>query len=149
MPDAFRGTESTEGAESSPPAAIHLAMAPRLARTIVLLVLTCYCFIVILNVLHTGGVSATRMTVCVGVVLLEFGVQFALALPAARAWPLRRRLVTLGVQAVLTYLPAAWFGLDWGSMQGRSQRPSCSPCPTRSPGRCSGPSWRPPRSTRC
>ncbi|MCX5055298.1 MULTISPECIES: sensor histidine kinase [unclassified Streptomyces] len=118
MPDAFRGTESTEGAESSPPAAIHLAMAPRLARTIVLLVLTCYCFIVILNVLHTGGVSATRMTVCVGVVLLEFGVQFALALPAARAWPLRRRLVTLGVQAVLTYLPAAWFGLDWGSMQG-------------------------------
>lgn len=118
MPDAFRGTESTEGAASSPPAPIHLAMAPRLARTIVLLVLTCYCFIVILNVLNTGGASASRMTVCTGVVLLEFGVQFALALPAARAWPLRRRLVTLGVQAVLTYLPAAWFGLDWGSMQG-------------------------------
>lgn len=118
MPDAFRGTESTEGAESPPPAPIHLAMAPRLARTIVLLVLTCYCFIVILNVLNTGGASASRMTVCTGVVLLEFGVQFALALPAARAWPLRRRLVTLGVQAVLTYLPAAWFGLDWGSMQG-------------------------------
>ncbi|WP_369389899.1 sensor histidine kinase [Streptomyces sp. CG1] len=118
MPDAFRRSESSEGAEGSPPASSRLALAPRLARAIVLLVLICYCSIIILNVLQTGGASTAKLTVCVCIVLLEFGVQFALASPSARTWPLRWRLVTLGVQAVLTYLPAAWFGLDWGSMQG-------------------------------
>ncbi|MEU2712214.1 histidine kinase [Streptomyces sp. NPDC007205] len=118
MPDTFRITESPADAEGSPHTSVPPALAPRLARAIMIVVLCCYCSIVILNVLTYGSAGAAKVAVCVGVVLVEFGLQFALTSPSARSWPLRRRLVTLAAQAVLTYLPAVWFGLNWGSMQG-------------------------------
>jgi two-component system sensor histidine kinase DesK len=93
-------------------------MAPQLARTIRIVVLTCYCSVVVVNVLATGRASAAALAMCVVLVLMLFTVQFALTSAGARSWPLRWRLAALGVQAVLTYLPEVWFGLDWGSMQG-------------------------------
>ncbi|MFF7354199.1 MULTISPECIES: sensor histidine kinase [Streptomyces] len=118
MPDAFRRTESPADAEVSPHTSVHPALAPRLARAIMIVVLCCYCAIVILNVLTYDTSGTAKFVICIGVVLVEFGLQFTLTSPSARAWPLRRRLVTLAAQAVLTYLPVVWFGLNWGSMQG-------------------------------
>ncbi|MFF1451694.1 sensor histidine kinase [Streptomyces sp. NPDC058274] len=93
-------------------------MAPRLARSIMVAVLGCYCSIVIINVLQGGGASHGELAVCTGVVLLVFAVQFALSSPGARGWPLELRVLALVAQAVLTYLPTVWLGLSWGSMQG-------------------------------
>lgn len=118
MPDAFRRTESPADAEGSPHTSVHPALAPRLARGIMIVVLCCYCAIVILNVLTYDTSGTTKLVICIGVVLVEFSLQFTLTSPSARAWPMWRRLVTLAAQAVLTYLPVAWFGLNWGSMQG-------------------------------
>jgi two-component system, NarL family, sensor histidine kinase DesK len=118
MPDAFRRTESSKVAEGSPQAPVHPALAPRLARAIMIVVLCCYCSIVIINVLAYDTASTTKLAVCTGVVVAEFSLQFALTSPSARGWPLRRRLAVLVVQALLTYLPVVWFGLNWGSMQG-------------------------------
>jgi len=118
MPDVFRRRERPLDAENPIQASVHPALAPRLARGITLVVLLCYCSVVIINVLSSDGASSAELVACVGIVLLEFGVQFTLTSPSARGWTLRRRLVTLAAQTVLTYLPAAWFGLDWGSMQG-------------------------------
>ncbi|MGW3202937.1 sensor histidine kinase [Streptomyces sp. NPDC001135] len=118
MPDAFRRAETPKEAESSAPASAHPAMAPRLARAITVVVLSCYCSVVIINVLSFSKASPAKLAACVGVVLLEFGVQLTLTSASARGWSLRRRLVTLAAQVILTYLPAAWFGLNWGSMQG-------------------------------
>ncbi|MER6024986.1 histidine kinase [Streptomyces sp. NPDC001851] len=118
MLGAFRRTEGPADTEGSPHTSVHPALAPRLAHAITIVVLCCYCSIVIINVLTYGSASTAKLAVCVGVVLVEFGVQFALASPSARGWPLRRRLIALTVQTVLTYLPMVWFGLNWGSMQG-------------------------------
>ncbi|MEU8028834.1 histidine kinase [Streptomyces sp. NPDC049099] len=118
MPVAFRKTEDPADAEGSSRTSVVPALAPRLARTITLVVLGCYCTVVIINVLSYDTASAVKLGTCVGIVLLEFGVQFTLTSASARAWPLRRRLGVLVGQLVLTYLPAVWFGLNWGSMQG-------------------------------
>ncbi|MFE2599916.1 sensor histidine kinase [Streptomyces sp. NPDC059396] len=92
--------------------------APRLARTITGVALGCYASVTILNVLRAGGSSTTRLTICIGLVLLVFGVQFVVSAPRARSWSMARKLSTLGLQVVLTYLPLFWFGISWGSMEG-------------------------------
>ncbi|GHH51171.1 sensor histidine kinase [Streptomyces candidus] len=92
--------------------------APRLARAITVTALGCYAAVTILNVLRWGEAGALRLTVCIGLVLLVFGIQFATSAPAARAWSTRRRYTVLATQLVLTYLPLFWYGLSWGSMEG-------------------------------
>ncbi|WP_244375434.1 sensor histidine kinase [Streptomyces ficellus] len=92
--------------------------APRLARGITIVALLCYATVTVLNVLRSGGSSGTRLAVCVGLVLLVFGVQFVVSAPAARTWSMRRKVGFLAFQTLLTYLPLVWFGLSWGSMEG-------------------------------
>ncbi|MCC9741375.1 sensor histidine kinase [Streptomyces sp. MNU89] len=91
--------------------------APRLARTITVGVLVYYCGIAVLNVLWSGA-TAGRLAVCLVCVAVVFALQLFHVSPRARRWPLRRRCLTLGAQAALTYLPLAVFGLEWGSMAG-------------------------------
>jgi two-component system, NarL family, sensor histidine kinase DesK len=92
--------------------------APRLARGITVLALLCYATVTVLNVLRFGDATALRLTVCVALVLVVFGVQFVVSAPAARSWPMRRKVGVLAFQTVLTYVPLFWFGLSWGSMEG-------------------------------
>ncbi|MEU5538109.1 histidine kinase [Streptomyces sp. NPDC020362] len=93
-------------------------IAPRLARTIMTVVLAGYCSVVVLNVLRAGAGGAGELAACVATVLLVFALQLALSSPTARGWPMKRQMAALVAQAVLTYLPMVWFQLSWGSMQG-------------------------------
>lgn len=90
---------------------------PKLARTITVSVLVYYCGIAVLNVLWSGAGSG-RLAVCLLCVAAVFTVQFLHVSSRAQQWPMRLRCLTLGVQALLTYLPLILFGLDWGSMAG-------------------------------
>ncbi|MER7111621.1 sensor histidine kinase [Streptomyces sp. NPDC000229] len=95
-----------------------MAPAPRLARGIIVVALSCYCSVTVINVLRNVKLGTVTLTICVATVLLTFGVQFAISSTRARAWSLRRRVTVLGAQVVLTYLPMVWFDASWGSMQG-------------------------------
>ncbi|MFE7458692.1 sensor histidine kinase [Streptomyces sp. NPDC057554] len=92
--------------------------APLLARSITVTALVCYATVTILNVLRWGDASTLRLTICIGLVLLVFGVQFLVTAPSARSWGTRRRIGVLGLQVALTYLPLFWYGISWGSMEG-------------------------------
>jgi len=54
-----------------------------------------------------GGLGEVPMIAALAVLPLLYVV------PATRSMWLRHRYLPLGVQAVLTYLPFAWFGADW------------------------------------
>ncbi|MDN3295374.1 histidine kinase [Streptomyces ficellus] len=71
----------------------------------------------VLNVIRTEP-DTRRLAICLALVAAVFTVQFAISSPGARRWPMRRKLVVLCVQALLTFLPLAWFGTNWGSMEG-------------------------------
>ena len=89
------------------------------ARAILYTVLCAYLVVQALNVLRAPTPSH-------GVVLglglaslgLVFGLQVLHSSPRATRWPLRRRLLTLAAQALLTYLPLLAFGREWGAMSG-------------------------------
>ncbi|MEU3557694.1 sensor histidine kinase [Streptomyces fragilis] len=93
------------------------APAPRLAQAIIVVALVLYGTITVLNVVRTSP-PAGELTVCVGLVLALFGVQLAVSSPGARQWPPGRKALMLGLQALLTFAPLAWFGVSWGSMEG-------------------------------
>ncbi|SEQ05608.1 sensor histidine kinase [Streptomyces radiopugnans] len=91
--------------------------APKLARTIAVATLVYYSGISLLNVLRSGA-ERSQVLLCLGCVAAVFVFQFLHISPRAQHWPLRRRCATLLAQAVLTYLPFLFFGLNWGSMAG-------------------------------
>ncbi|MEV0012841.1 histidine kinase [Streptomyces sp. NPDC051840] len=93
------------------------APAPRLARAIIVTALLCYGTMTVLNVVRTRP-ETFELVVCVGLVLMVFGVQLAVSSPQARSWPTGRKALVLGLQAVLTFAPLVWFGTNWGSMEG-------------------------------
>jgi two-component system sensor histidine kinase DesK len=93
------------------------APAPRLAHTIIVVALLLYGAVTVLNVVRTHP-PAGRLAVCVALVVALFGVQLAVSSSGARRWPTLRKALVLGVQAVLTFAPLAWFGANWGSMEG-------------------------------
>lgn len=93
------------------------APAPRLARAIIVVALVCYGTMTVLNVVRTRP-GTTQLVICIGLVLMVFGVQLAVSSPQARRWPTGWKALVLGVQAVLTFAPLVWFGTNWGSMEG-------------------------------
>ncbi|MFE4454967.1 sensor histidine kinase [Streptomyces sp. NPDC056796] len=93
------------------------APAPRLARAIIVVALVCYGTMTVLNVVRTRP-GTTQLVVCVTLVLMVFGVQFAVSSPQARRWPTGWKVLVLSAQAVLTFTPLVWFGTNWGSMEG-------------------------------
>lgn len=91
--------------------------APLLARAVILVALTCYGTMTILNVVRTRP-GTTQLVACVMLVIAVYGVQVAVSSGGARRWSTRWKAGALGVQAVLTFAPLVWFGTNWGSMQG-------------------------------
>ncbi|MER5636428.1 histidine kinase [Kitasatospora sp. NPDC002227] len=90
-------------------------LAPRLAKAILYAVLLSYLVMTLLNIL--GSIRDIPM-VAVGMigVLLIFMLQFLHSDPRMRRATLRLRVITLGSQALLTYLPLIVFHWQWGSM---------------------------------
>ncbi|MHC3474078.1 sensor histidine kinase [Streptomyces sp. 7R007] len=91
--------------------------APRLARAMLIAVLLSFLLITVLNI--TRQHMRPYMLV---IGLVSLGLIFVLQLRhsaagAARA-PGRRKLLTLGLQAALTYLPLFFFRSEWGAMAG-------------------------------
>lgn len=100
-----------------PGAAERSLPAPRLARAITVFALCWYGVVCVLNIRYATE-DLWRTAGAAALVVVLFGIQLTHTLPTARAWPPRRRYLTLGVQAVLTYLPFLLYGLNWGSMAG-------------------------------
>lgn len=91
--------------------------APLLARVIILVALFCYGTMTVLNVVRTGP-GTGQLALCIALVAAVFCVQVAISSGGARRWPARKKAVALTLQAVLTFAPLAWFGTNWGSMEG-------------------------------
>lgn len=94
------------------------ALAPRIARNILLFLLCTYVFTGVLNIpVDNPGDNLANVGsyICMAIV---FALQLAHSSPTAPYWPLRTKILTLGVQAVATYLPFAIYHELWGGMAG-------------------------------
>ncbi|MFB6815010.1 sensor histidine kinase [Streptomyces sp. NPDC056347] len=91
--------------------------APRLARTILEVVLLGYMSITLINLAgmpHTDLSLGTSVLALILIYLLQRHHSSA----HVHLAPGRQKALTLGAQAVLTYLPLALFGSQWGAMAG-------------------------------
>ncbi|EFF93587.1 two-component system sensor kinase [Streptomyces sp. e14] len=91
--------------------------APRLARAILLAALGSFAVIAMLNVLAakpSTGMSAVALTCLAAIFWLQLRHSRTDAGRASR----RQKTVTLGAQALLTYLPILLFHAQWGGMAG-------------------------------
>lgn len=93
------------------------SVATKTARGVLLAALSCYLLITFLNILSLsmGAYDLTRAVICLALVFL---LQLVHSAPGASAAPLRTKVLTLGAQGVLSYLPLIWFGVYWGAMAG-------------------------------
>ncbi|GGX96632.1 sensor histidine kinase [Streptomyces hiroshimensis] len=91
--------------------------APRRARLILIVALLCYLSITVINLLST---SPSPVALAAGLTCLPaiFALQLWHSNPGAQRAPAHRKALTLGLQAVLTYLPLLAFHSRWGSMAG-------------------------------
>ncbi|WNF28029.1 histidine kinase [Streptomyces sp. C11-1] len=91
--------------------------APRLARVILTAALLSYLAITTLNIL---AAELSGPTLAVGLLSLAaiFLIQLRHSQAGANRAPLHRRCTTLGIQALLTYLPIVVFRAEWGAMAG-------------------------------
>ncbi|MFJ9822164.1 sensor histidine kinase [Streptomyces sp. NPDC101151] len=111
-------TAPWEGSKAAEPLlAARVLPAPRTARAITGFALLSLGAIAFMNVYWTGASRGTYI-VCVVLALLAVGLSFLITSPQAHNWSPTRRWLTLGVQAVATHLPFAFFGFSWGSMGG-------------------------------
>lgn len=91
--------------------------APRLARTITIVVLSCLSIVVSLNSLEYSR-SASAVTCSLAIVAIVFTLQFLHSSPKAQGWSKRRRICMLTAQALFTYAPVLFFDRAWVSMTG-------------------------------
>lgn len=92
------------------------SLAPGLAQSVVVAVLTGYGIISVLNVEHELRGRPHLFIPGMAVVIALFAVQLTLTTANARRWSPARRALALGVQLVLTCIPLAWMDIGWGSM---------------------------------
>ncbi|MFJ2741719.1 sensor histidine kinase [Streptomyces sp. NPDC087440] len=90
---------------------------PLLARACTIVALLCYSTVTVLNVIAWNK-GAQGLVMCALCILCVFTVQCLVSAPSSRLWSTRTKLLALGAQALLTYVPFTWFGLNWGSMEG-------------------------------
>ena len=91
--------------------------APRLARTITIVVLLCLSIVVSLNSLEYSANMPT-LAASVAIVLAVFFLQFLHSSSRAQRWTTRTRVLMLLTQAVFTYAPVLIFHRTWVSMTG-------------------------------
>ncbi|PVE07588.1 histidine kinase [Streptomyces scopuliridis RB72] len=91
--------------------------APQLARVILTIALLGYLSVTIINLAGVDH-SAFSLTASLTGMLLIFLLQLRHSSPRARRAPTWQKSVTLGAQALLTYLPIAAFQSQWGAMAG-------------------------------
>ncbi|GEB53782.1 hypothetical protein SCA03_63330 [Streptomyces cacaoi] len=91
--------------------------APRTARAVLRAALAC-CLGVTAAELLTAGLPAGAVAVSLPCLLAAFALQMWHAEPAARYAPARRKALTLGAQALLTYLPVVVCQAQWTAMAG-------------------------------
>ena len=90
---------------------------PRLARVIRRVTLFSYLFITALNVISTGLSPAADVGAILALVAV-FLLQLRHSAPGAGRPPGRERFLTLGTQALLTYLPILVYHAQWGALGG-------------------------------
>ncbi|KJY40907.1 hypothetical protein VR41_14340, partial [Streptomyces sp. NRRL B-1568] len=91
--------------------------APRLARGILVATLLSYVHVTAINLLEVGLQGAALPLSLVGLALNSV-IQFIHTAPNAQRRLGRRKYLTLGIQAMVTYLPIVAYGHWWGSMAG-------------------------------
>ena len=93
------------------------SVAIRTARGILVAALLCFLLITFLNLLTLGPdpYVMTRAVICM---ISVFALQLVHSAPGMAAAPTRTKVLTLGAQGLLTFLPLVWFGMYWGSMAG-------------------------------
>ncbi|GAX51762.1 sensor histidine kinase [Streptomyces olivochromogenes] len=94
-----------------------LLPAPRLGRVILLAALLCYVSVTMLNILSSHVSRVEEGAALLGLFAI-FGLQLHHSRPGANAASPRSKCLTLGAQALLTYLPLILFRSQWGSMAG-------------------------------
>ncbi|MEV7467017.1 histidine kinase [Streptomyces kronopolitis] len=104
------------GATSHTPDVLDLP-APRLARVILTVALISYLSVTALNLVGTN-LPTPLLLASLGCLILIFALQLRHSGAAVRRAPVRHRALTLGTQALLTYLPIVVFHSQWGAMAG-------------------------------
>lgn len=111
------GLSDSAGAESPLLSGHHRIPAPRLARSILLAVLACFAVVIFLDVLAEHP-SRYAVPWCAVALVAAVGLQMQHSSPAATLWSPGRRAVSLGLQALVTYLPLLLIKQEWGGMAG-------------------------------
>lgn len=101
----------------APPRHSNTLPAPRLARTILISALLGYALLSLTGILSAGA-SPTAATTGVLLLLMILVLQLVHSAPGSNRTPLLRKCLTLGVQALLTYLPLLMFHSSWGTVSG-------------------------------
>lgn len=91
--------------------------APRLARAILFAVLGGFLLVTGLDMMSAQLDLTERLVADVAFVVIAV-LQVLHTLPAASRASIRRRSLTLGLQAVVTFLPLIAFKAEWGAMAG-------------------------------
>ncbi|MEU3166877.1 histidine kinase [Streptosporangium sp. NPDC006930] len=91
--------------------------APRVARAIIVAVLYGYVFNALMFV-WGSGLPSTELSGFAGCLLAALFLQLAHSTQEALSWPVPLRVLTLSVQAVVTFLPFTWVGPQAGSIAG-------------------------------
>ncbi|MGW1009317.1 sensor histidine kinase [Streptomyces termitum] len=92
-------------------------MAPRVAGTITLVVILCF-FGVGLTYAAGAGMGAGELSLCCALMAVLLVLQLNHSFPGWIPWAARRRVPTLALQAVLTFVPFTLFGAAWLGMPG-------------------------------
>ncbi|MFD7262608.1 sensor histidine kinase [Streptomyces sp. NPDC059874] len=91
--------------------------APRMAHVILIVAISCYVGITTLNILN-AGVEGRGLAVALASLAAIFALQLSHSRPGARHAPTSRKVLTLGAQVALTYLPLITLKAQWGAMAG-------------------------------
>lgn len=106
-----------DGGAASPAALSRDVPAPRVARMILWVALLSFTLVTTLNLLDVG-LSGNELWFALAAQAVISALQLRHSAPGANRAPLWNRCLTLGVQALLTYLPLLAFRAEWGSMAG-------------------------------
>jgi two-component system sensor histidine kinase DesK len=111
-------TPDTTG-EHTTSSALGVAGGPRLARAILIAVLSSFVAVQVINELTTPFPSrGTALAVDFTSLAVLFGLTVLITTPQAERWPVWARLAMLLAEALVTYLPMIAYFQEWAGMAG-------------------------------